>query len=175
MEATSSDGTGDETEATDSDDADEESEPPATNVPPPATSASAPAPAPARSSAQLRTVTGIVRYRLLIHDNPVDPAQAFRCYGGCRQAPTEAVLLECLSQCPGFEVEGGLLCGPDEGIPNSVCIVRRPPAPRDEPPAGAVVAAVILNIAVLFGLVSFCNASPTQCGIGNGYRPYYRY
>jgi hypothetical protein len=118
---------------------------------------------------------GTVRYRLLIHGNRVDPAQAFRCYGGCRQAATETAYLECLSQCPGFEVEGGAVCGPDEGIPNSVCIVRRPPAPRDEPRTGAVVAMVLLNIVVLFSLVSICNASASQCGFGNSYRPYSRY
>jgi hypothetical protein len=171
-EATSSTDTPEEAEATDADETDE-SEPPAT--PPPAPSASTPAPAPALTYAQLTNAKGIVRYRLLIHGNPVDPAKAFRCYSGCRQAPTEEVYLECLSQCPGFEVEGGALCGPDEGIPNSVCIVHRPPAPRQEPTAGAVVAAVILNVVVLFSLVSLCNASASQCGLGYGYRPYSRY
>jgi hypothetical protein len=163
-----------DTEATGSADDADESEPPATQGVAPPPSASTPAPPP-RPSLQLKNATGVVRYRLLIHGNPVDPARAFRCYGGCRQAPTEAVYLECLSQCPGFEVEAGLLCGPEEGIPNSVCIVRYPPAPREESTPGAVVAAVILNIVVLAGLVSICNASPSQCGIGYGYRPYARY
>ncbi len=163
-----------DTGSTDDDD-DDESALPATNVSPSAPSTSAPTPAPARNPAWLTNLTGVVRYRLLIHDNPVDPAQAFRCYASCRQAPSEAVYLECLSQCPGFEVQAGARCGPDEGIPNSVCIVRGPPSPRNEPTPGAVVAAVLLNVVVLFGLASFCTSSPSQCGFGYGYRPYSRY
>jgi hypothetical protein len=177
-ETTDSTGTEEGTEATGSADAadeSDESEPPATPALPSPPSTSTAAPAPARTSAQLMNATGVVRYRLLIHDNPVDPARAFRCYGGCRQAPTEAVYLECLSECPGFEVEGGAVCGPDEGIPNSVCIVHRPPAPREEPTPGAVVAAVLLNVVVLFSLASICSASASQCGFGYGYRPYSRY
>jgi hypothetical protein len=163
-----------EAEGTGSDDDADESEPPSTPAPPSPPSTSAPAPAPARTSVQPANGRGTIRYRLLISGNPVDPARAFRCYGGCRQAPTEAVYLECLSQCPGFEVEADATCGPDEGIPNSVCIVHGPPAPRDEPSTGAVLAAVILNVVVLFSLVSICNASASQCG-GYGYRPYSRY
>ena len=113
---------------------------------------------------------GLVRYRLLISGNPVDPRDALHCYAGCRQSPTEMTYLECLSQCPGFEVDAGLRCGPDEGIPNSVCIERRPSGPRNEPPSGAVIAAVILNVALLFSLASLCNASASQCSLGY-YRP----
>jgi hypothetical protein len=80
--------------------------------------------------------------------------------------------LECLSHCPGFEVDAGLRCGPDEGIPNSVCIERRPSGPRNEPPAGVVIAAVILNVALMFSLASLCNASASQCGLGYRYAPY---
>jgi hypothetical protein len=176
-ETETADFTGTEEEADDTDSADgeaaDDSEPPTTPVLPSPPSISAPV--PSRTSAQLKNAKGIVRYRLLIHDNPVDPARAFRCYGSCRQAPTEAVYLECLSQCPGFEVEGGAVCGPDEGIPNSVCIVHRPPSPRQEPAPGAVVAAILLNVVVLFSLASICNASASQCGLGSGYRPYSRY
>jgi hypothetical protein len=115
---------------------------------------------------------GAVRYRLRIHDNPVDTREAFHCYSGCRQEPTEMTYLQCLSQCPGFEAEAGLTCGPDEGIPNSVCIVRRPPTPNNEPPPGVMVAAVILNVVLLFSLASLCNSSPSQCGYGYRYVPY---
>jgi hypothetical protein len=173
-EATDVVGTEEETEATDSD-ATDESEPPSAPILPSPPSASGPAPAPAQTAPWLKNLKGVVRYRLLIHGNPVDPAQAFRCYGGCRQAPTEEIYLECLSQCPGFEVEAGARCGPDEGIPNSVCIVRGPPTPREETAPGAVVAAVLLNVVVLFSLASFCTSSPSQCGFGYGYRPYSRY
>lgn len=115
---------------------------------------------------------GVVRYRLRIHDNPVDSAEALRCYSGCREAPTEATYLECLSKCPGFEVDAGVTCGPDEGIPLSVCIDRRPMAPRNEPTPGVIVAAVLLDIALLFSLSSLCNASASQCsGYGYGYWP----
>jgi hypothetical protein len=156
----------DESEATDATDTADESEPPSPPAPPPA---------PAQAPALLTNVTGVVRYRLLIHDNPVDPAQAFRCYSGCRQAPTEAIYLECLRQCPGFEAEAGVTCGPEEGIPNSVCLVHRVPSPQREPTPGVVVAAILLNFVVLFGLASICNASASQCGFGYRSWPYSRY
>jgi hypothetical protein len=109
---------------------------------------------------------------LRIHGNPVDQGEAFRCYSGCRQAPTEMTYLACLSQCPGFEADAGLACGPDEGIPNSVCIVRRPFEPKNEPPPGVIVAAVLLNVVLLFSLASLCNSSASQCGYGYRYVPY---
>jgi len=133
---------------------------------------SPPTPPPPPATLRMANFPGLVRYRLLIHGNPVNQRGAFLCYGGCREALTEMTYLECLSQCPGFEVDAGLRCGPDEGIPNSVCIERRPSGPRNEPPTGAVIAAVILNVALMFSLASLCNASASGCGLGYRYVPY---
>ena len=124
----------------------------------------APPPPPSPTILPMANARGLVRYRLLISGNPVDPRDALHCYSGCRQEPTEMTYLQCLSQCPGFEVDAGLRCGPDEGIPRSVCIERRPSGPRNEPPSGAILAAVILNVALLFSLASLCSTSASQCG-----------
>ncbi len=152
------------------------SSPPSALSAPPSYAAPSTAPAPATpasppSPAAIAKGRGVVRYRLRIHDNPVDSAEAFRCYGVCKDAATEATYLECLGQCPGFEVAAGVTCGPDEGIPLSVCIDRRPTAPRQEPTPGLIVVAMLLDIAVLFSLSSLCNASASQCGFAYGYVP----
>jgi hypothetical protein len=75
-----------------------------------------------------------------------------------------------LSECPAFEVTEGVTCDPDDGIPRSVCIVRRPPAPVNEPTPGAIVATVLLGFALVFALPSLCAASGSQC-----WGSYYRY
>lgn len=109
-----------------------------------------------------------IRYRLRISNNPVDPANAFRCYGDCRQAPTEDALIKCLSRCPGFEVTEGAVCSKDEGIPRSFCIDRRPAKKTSEPDAGVVVLTVMLDVALIFALANMCSSSI-------GCSPYYYY
>ena len=43
------------------------------------------------------------RYRLQLRENPVDPGQAFRCYGQCQSQDGPKGYLQCLTECPGFE------------------------------------------------------------------------
>jgi hypothetical protein len=111
------------------------------------------------------------RYRLLLANNPEDPAEALHCYGGCREASTEDAYIDCLSQCPGFEVTVGAKCGPEDGTPRSVCLNSIPPEPKREPNPGVVVAAVLLDFVLLFSLVSLCSAPNSQCIYGY---PYWR-
>jgi hypothetical protein len=143
------------------------SSPPATAAPAVATSsspASSPAAAPVAASAapQAKYVRGAVRYRLPLHDNPVDRAEALRCYSSCRHAETEASYVECLSGCPGFEVTADLTCGPDDGLPNSVCLLTLPPEPKREADP-VLVAGTVLGFAMILSLPALCSASGSQC------------
>jgi hypothetical protein len=119
---------------------------------------------------------GTVRYRLPLRDNP-DPPEALHCYGGCKQAPTEATYLECLSQCPGFEVTADATCGPEEGTPRSICLEQHPREPDREPNAAAgVVLVVLLNVALIVSLAQLCTKSASNCGYPYGYPyNYWRY
>jgi hypothetical protein len=113
-----------------------------------------------------------MRYRLALNGESEDPAEALRCYSGCRLAETEDAYLECLRACPGFEVAAGASCGPDDGLPRSVCVERRPPGRGREPDPGFIAAAVILNMVLIFSLVSVCSSSNVQC---YGANPWYRW
>jgi hypothetical protein len=125
-------------------------------------------PAPAALPPPLR-VGGTIRYRLPLRDSP-DPPEALHCYAGCREAATEATYLDCLSQCPGFEVTADATCGPDDGTPRSVCLERHPRAPDREPnAAGGIVLVVLLNVALIVGLSQLCVRSASQCGYGYPY------
>ena len=50
------------------------------------------------------TSNDTIRYRLLLRDNPVDPGEAFRCHGHCQTETSPKGYLECLMDCPGFDV-----------------------------------------------------------------------
>ncbi len=109
-----------------------------------------------------------VRYRLRLHNNAVDPAGAFRCYGRCQSETTPNGYLECLSTCPGFERTLGVRCDSTEVPPETACItVRKLPADKETPP-GMVVLGVIAGVAMVVALSSLCASSAQQCG-------YYQY
>ena len=59
------------------------------------------------STAKARTSRSVVRYRLLLRENPVDSGEAFRCYGHCQDQVDPKAYLKCLSACPGFEETRG--------------------------------------------------------------------
>ncbi len=113
-----------------------------------------------------------VRYRLALNGESEHPAEALRCYSGCRRAATEEIYLACLRDCPGFEATAGASCGPDDGIPRSVCLEQRPPGQKSEPDPGVIVAAVILNVALIFSLASVCSANNVRCYGGGPWYPW---
>jgi hypothetical protein len=106
--------------------------------------------------------SGIVRYRLLLGENPVDGEGAHRCYAGCREAASEDELLTCLSECPGFEVQVGVTCGPGDGLPRSICFTRGTGASGTEASdPGWLVLAILADMALYVGLASTCD--DTDC------------
>jgi hypothetical protein len=120
------------------------------------------APGPARDA-------GVTRYRLLLRDNPVDPGQAFRCYGACQQQGTPEAYLQCLAECPGFEETTGVACAPNEVPPVAACFTARPVAVGSEPRKDSVVIAVIANVALVVGLASVCASQTEPCSyVGSG-------
>ena len=105
-----------------------------------------------------------IRYRLLLRENPVDPGEAFRCYGACQPEPTPRGYLDCLAACPGFEITPQEYCSPSEVPPVAACFtVRKIPA-KTEPPVGLVVLAVVGSFLLVIGAESLCASSKSQCG-----------
>jgi hypothetical protein len=105
----------------------------------------------------------VTRYRLLLHDNPVDPGSAFRCYGACQDRDTPQAYFECLSQCPGFEQAPGVACAPNEVPPLAACFTAHPVPLGSAPARGAVVIAVIGGVALVVGLASICASQTEPC------------
>ena len=106
----------------------------------------------------------LVRYRLRLRHNPVDPSAAFRCYGSCQSQRSPESYLQCLTECPGFEITPGAWCGKHEVPPEAACFTARkvPNTPEVDP--GVIVVAVIANVALVIGLASLCASSSSQCG-----------
>jgi hypothetical protein len=115
---------------------------------------------------------GAARYRLLLRENPVDSGQAFRCYGQCQAQTTPQGYLQCLSQCPGFDITQGVRCGSHEVPPIAACFTVRQIPKQSEPSPGWVVLAVVANMALIVTLASVCASSSSQCGYGYGFYPY---
>ena len=114
---------------------------------------------------------GVARYRLLLRENPVDPGGAFRCYGSCQAQTTPQGYLQCLGQCPGFEINAGVRCAERDVPPISACFTVRQIPKQSEPEPGWVVLAVIANVALIVALASVCASSSAQCGYGYSYLP----
>ena len=109
---------------------------------------------------------GVARYRLPLRFNSVDPGQAFRCYGGCQSRTSPEGYLQCLAECPGFEVTQGVRCADDEVPPIAACFTVRQIPASSEPKPGWVVLAVLANVALIVTLASVCASSTSQCGYG---------
>lgn len=128
------------------------------------------------SSAQVQSAADLddpdaARYRLPLRENAVDSGQAFRCYGQCQAQTTPVGYLQCLGECPGFEVTEGVRCAEHDVPPIAACFtVRKAPA-HSEPSPGWVVLAVIANVALMVTLASVCASSSSQCGYGYSYAP----
>jgi hypothetical protein len=106
---------------------------------------------------------GVIRYRLKLRRNPVDPGEAFRCYGRCQQAHTPKDYVQCLSACPGFEHTPGFACDAFDVPPESACLTVRTLPSGTEPDPGLVVLAVVGNVLLVVGLASLCASSRSQC------------
>ncbi len=113
-----------------------------------------------------------VRYRLLLRNNPVDPGEAFRCFGGCQEQTTPNGYIQCLEQCPGFEITSGARCDDFEVPPVAACMTARKVKQKDDMDPGLVVLSIIAGTAVVIALSSVCTASynQSQCGY-NVYPP----
>jgi hypothetical protein len=110
-----------------------------------------------------RNDADVMRYRLLLGENRVDPGQALRCYGACQQRDTPEGYLQCLSECPGFEQTAGVACAPDEVPPRAACFTARPAPVGSEPQAGSVIIGVVANVALIVGLASICASQTEPC------------
>lgn len=105
-----------------------------------------------------------IRYRLLLRENPVSPQAASHCYADCQSHTSPKKYVECLSQCPGFELTPGEYCSKTEVPPVAACLtVRKIPA-KSEPPPGLVVLAIVGDVALVVGAVTLCGLSSSQCG-----------
>lgn len=106
----------------------------------------------------------LMSYRLLLRENPVDPGEAFRCYGRCQDRPSPKSYLDCLSQCPGFAVDADVACDEHDVPPVAACItVRKIPASATPEP-GFIVLAVVGSFALVVGAAALCASSKSQCG-----------
>lgn len=117
---------------------------------------------PKRSVGGAKLDPDVVRYRLPLRENPVDPAEAFRCYGACQPEETPDSYLACLMECPGFDTTHGLMCADYEIPPHAACFTARKLRPNEEVPPGWIVVGVALKTAIVISLASLC-ASSQSC------------
>ena len=113
----------------------------------------------------------VIRYRLQLRHNRVDPGEAFRCYGRCQSQPSPEGYFQCLSECPGFEVTPHARCAKDEVPPVAACLTVHKVRAGKEVDPGFVVLAVLGSVLLVVGAASLCSASSSQCGYGYGYVP----
>ena len=116
------------------------------------------------STAKARTSRSVVRYRLLLRENPVDSGEAFRCYGQCQDQLNPRAYLKCLSACPGFEETRGVTCEKYEIPPEAACLTAREIPASAEVPPGLIVLAVVGAVMLVVGASSLCASSSSQCG-----------
>lgn len=108
-------------------------------------------------------IAGVVRYRLPLRNNPIDPGLALHCYADCQPRTTPEDYMSCLEACPGFETTSGVACGAQEVPPIAACFTARQVPPASEPEAGTVVIGVVAGFSVVVALASVCASSNTQC------------
>jgi hypothetical protein len=117
------------------------------------------------NTAYLRTDENVVRYKLPLRENPVDKHEASLCYADCQQQRDPGDYLECLSECPGFEVTVGETCGKNDVPPVAACLVVRKMKQTTEPDkTGLVVLGVVGSFVLVVTAASLCASSSTQCG-----------
>jgi len=105
------------------------------------------------------------RYRLRLRENPVDPGEAFRCYGACQEQPTPRGYVDCLSNCPGFERTPSEYCTKEDIPPVAACFtVRKVPA-KPPPDESMIVIGILGAFLLVIGAQSLCTSSESHCGI----------
>lgn len=122
-------------------------------------------------TAEARADQDIVRYRLPLRGNSVSPREASLCYGECQSASSPGEYLDCLAECPGFEVTPGAPCGARDVPPQSACLVVRRVHETDEVAQGMVVVGVVAGFALIVTAASLCASSNSQCGYAYEYPP----
>jgi len=105
----------------------------------------------------------LVRYRLLLSNNPVDVHGAFRCYTDCQPEATAEAYLTCLEACPGYETTRGVACTSEEVPPVAVCFTARPAPAQSEPEPGSIVVGTLAGIPLVVGMSAVCASSHSQC------------
>lgn len=115
-----------------------------------------------RSAGGAKLDPDVVRYRLPLRENPIDSAEAFRCYGACQPEATPDSYLSCLRECPGFDTTHGVTCADYEVPPYAACFTARKLKPGEEPGPGWVVVGTILQTVIVVSLASLC-ASSDSC------------
>lgn len=122
---------------------------------------------PASSPHKANAPSGeVMSYRLPLRDNPVDPGEAFRCYGHCQEETSPKGYLACLSDCPGFVITPGEACYPHDVPPVAACLTVRKIPKTEQVDQGMVVLAVVGSFLLVVGLASLCASSHSQCGAG---------
>lgn len=106
---------------------------------------------------------GVVRYRLPLRKNPIDPGLALHCYADCQPRTTAEDYIRCLEDCPGFETTAGVACSAEEVPPIAACFTARQVPPASEPERGTIVIGVVAGFALVVALASVCASSSTQC------------
>lgn len=117
-----------------------------------------------RGGSTARVVPGsVVRYRLPLRHNAVDPGEAFRCYGACQPQSTPKGYIDCLAECPGFEITDGVACDQLDVPPEAACFTVRKIPRTAEPDPGLVVLAVVGSVVLVVAASSLCASSSSQC------------
>ncbi len=107
----------------------------------------------------------VVRFRLPLRENPIDPAAAFRCYGSCQPEETPTSYLACLKECPAFDTTHGITCADYEVPPYAACLTARKLRPNEELEPGWVIVGAIAGLAIIVSLASLCSsANGSNCG-----------
>jgi hypothetical protein len=110
---------------------------------------------------------GLVRYRLLLRDNPVDRGRALHCYTDCQPRTTPEEYFGCLQGCPGFETTEGVACVAEEVPPIAACFTARQVAAASEPEPGSIVVGKFAGVPVSVALASVCVSSYRQCYVAS--------
>jgi hypothetical protein len=106
----------------------------------------------------------VARYRLLLRENPVDPGEAFRCYGRCQSHTQPDQYLGCLAKCPAFEVTEGVACRREEVPPVAACITARRLPSKKEIQPGYIVVAVLAEVALIVAVGAACTNANSCTG-----------
>jgi hypothetical protein len=105
------------------------------------------------------------RYRLRLRENPVDPGEAFRCYGACQTQSTPRGYVDCLSACPGFERTPKEYCTKEEVPPVAACFTVRKVLAKPPPDESLIVIGIVGSFLLVIGAQSLCTSSQSLCGI----------